>query len=460
MITALLTSLEPADRFSRLIIEMGWKSTLILGCAVLLGELLKRRSASLRRTVYTAGILTMLCFVVIAPLSPRWRINTPGWFPAFGSEKTTLATGPEIRGFQSAGGNSGTGIDSSNKNKPGGDHLISPAVATLPFIWLTITLFLLGKLTANLFTLKHLRLTSSHRIDEPTNRLVHEIGGKLGYEKQPVTILRNELIEMPVTWGVLRHFILVPKDFEQLPAEDCRLILLHELAHVKRHDFVYRIFADVLCAVLWFQPLAWAARKNLKEAQERAADDCVLVMGEKASGYAKLLLEWSGRLSGKALIVVPGVAGQKSLKSRLEAILNPDTHRRPMTAAEVSAIFLILLGLAIPLAGMGISHGVHQPAGRNSFEPSKPRDGNQKAANVSGPSELTRRAVVSEAKAVEIATNFQPGTVLESEFGQSGEGIVYKILIRNEDSARGDVTRLTINALDGRIIKTWRGIRR
>lgn len=452
---------ELADSFGGLIFEMAWKSTVILGSVVLLGKLLKRQSASFRRMVYSTGILTMLCFMLITPISPRWSINTPSWLSAFSSKTAALnqpATEPESHGFQFGDGNAGFGNESSNKHSA--DYFISVPIATFPFVWLAITLFLLGKLTANLFGLKHLRRTSSLEAGDRINFPLREIARKFGREKQSVTILRNEAIEMPVTWGIFRHFILLPADFEKLPAENRRIILIHELAHIKRLDFANRIFAEILCAVLWFQPLAWAARKNLKEAQERAADDCVLEMGEKASGYARLLLEWNERLSGKNFSIVPGAAEQKSLKSRLEAILNPETRRRPMTFTEISAICLIIFSLAIPLVGFGISKEEKPLAGRDSIESSNLPNTIQKEEKNLYSSDLTQQAKVSKAEAIEIATGFQPGTVIESEFGQTDEGLVYKILIRNQDATRGNVTRLTIDALDGRIIKTWRGIRR
>lgn len=460
--TALPAVFELAESFGILIFEIAWKSTIILGSVVLLGKLLRQRSASLRQMIYSTGILTMLCLMLTAPISPRWTISAPHWPAVFSRPWTTLnpppASGKESQSLQSADDSPGFGTDSSGTNRQSADF-IALLLTIFPFGWLAITLFLLGKLAANLYRLRHFRLeTSSLETSRRIKFLAREIAEKFGCEKQSVTLLRNETVEMPVTWGIFRHFILIPKDFEKLPAEHCRVILIHELAHIKRYDFVNRIFAEVLCALLWFQPLAWAARKNLREAQERAADDCVLEMGEKASGYARLLLEWNDRLLGKGFSIVPGAVEQQGLKSRLEAILNPEIPRRPLRTIEISVICLIIFGLAIPLIGMGISKRVTPFAMGDSTEFANLQNSSSpKEATRPGASDLTRKAAVSMAKAIEIAANFQPGTVLESEFGQSDEGLIYKILIRNQDAAKGEVTRLTINALDGRIIKTWRG---
>jgi len=85
--------------------------------------------------------------------------------------------------------------------------------------------------------------------------LLAEASGMLGL-RRCVVLLQSRDSVMPLTWGWLRPKVLMPAEAEQWPIERRRIVLLHELAHVKRCDCLTQSITRVVCALYWFNPLA------------------------------------------------------------------------------------------------------------------------------------------------------------------------------------------------------------
>jgi len=87
--------------------------------------------------------------------------------------------------------------------------------------------------------------------------------------RRPVRLLFSDKQICPMTWGVRNHTILLPSSARQWSDERCRLVLAHELAHVKRNDGLLQIFIQIVCSVYWFNPLVWYAAHRIRSERER-----------------------------------------------------------------------------------------------------------------------------------------------------------------------------------------------
>jgi TonB family C-terminal domain len=131
--------------------------------------------------------------------------------------------------------------------------------------------------------------------------------------------------------------------------------VLHELAHIARHDCWTLAMAELALALYWFHPLAWWAASRMRQERERACDDRVLAAGVAASGYANDLLEIArGRLD--TALPAPAMARASNLETRLRAILDPTIRRRVLRTRVTGAVACAALLVLAPLAALRL-HG-------------------------------------------------------------------------------------------------------
>lgn len=147
----------------------------------------------------------------------------------------------------------------------------------------------------------------------------------------------------PLTWGFFRPRIVLPAESVAWPASELEAVLAHERAHIERADWAIHLLVWGVCALFWFHPGVWWARRALVQEAEQAADDRVLGTGVRASDYAALLLR-------HARPHAPGLAlGSSVVGARVRAVL--DTRSRSPRRWTVAGPTLFVLLLLLP--GLG-----------------------------------------------------------------------------------------------------------
>jgi len=157
-----------------------------------------------------------------------------------------------------------------------------------------------------------------------------------------VPILVHTQIETPLTWGIRRHVILLPAALLSADPAVCESALSHEQAHIDRRDWVWNLFAEIVCALCWFQPGAWWLRRRMRFESERACDDRVLLSGIIGPDYAAHLLQIVQ--SVRTQEIAPAMAHCGGMEDRMRHIL--DTHR-PRRANRLCLAFAVPLGVAL-----------------------------------------------------------------------------------------------------------------
>ena len=181
-----------------------------------------------------------------------------------------------------------------------------------------------------------------------------EVSDRLELEEPP-RLLRSEDAKMPFACGVFNPTIVLPAECDDWSLDRRRAVLLHELAHVRRHDLVGHTLGRLACALYWFHPLVWTAAKQLRSESERACDDLALTCGARATDYAEHLLDIVTSVRGDATpSVALAMARRKEFEGRMLAILDPELRHsspsRKQSAALIGSLAMIALvvGAAAP----------------------------------------------------------------------------------------------------------------
>ena len=175
-----------------------------------------------------------------------------------------------------------------------------------------------------------------------------------GISIKGVPVLESAPGSMPMTFGLTRLAILLPSDAADWSEERRRVVLWHELAHVRRGDAGSQLLARAALSLYWWNPLLWLAWRQFLRERERAADDIVLNGGARPSDYAAHLLEIARAVgsSPAARLAAVAMAHNSPLEARLRAILDSQIDRgAPRRAAGWIAVLATIVLIA-PIAAL------------------------------------------------------------------------------------------------------------
>jgi TonB family protein len=298
--------------------QLAFKSTVILAAAWLAVWMLRHKSAALRHQIWTLALFAVLALPFFSLTLPAWRI--PLRNPVL----------PDIYLFQ-ADARAGQSVATQAPAAIPSHHALN-----ITALWLLGATLSLAQMALGWSVVARMR-RKSPLLDLPEFTAL----------APNVELRQGPPGSMPITYG---KTILLPPDALTWSPDRRRAVLLHELAHVRRHDSTLQFFARFALVAYWWHPLAWVAWSQFLKERERAADDMVLNLGTNATDYAGHLLAIARSMNtprslGWAAIAM---ARPSQLEGRLSAILDPKRDRRsPRLTAS-----LLALALVAPLAAL------------------------------------------------------------------------------------------------------------
>lgn len=155
-----------------------------------------------------------------------------------------------------------------------------------------------------------------------------------------VGLLESCIADVPLVLGYFRPLILLPIGLlTRLPAGQIEAILLHELVHIRRHDYLINVLQRAAEALLFYHPAAWWISKVMRVEREHCCDDLVVQIRGDAHEYAVALtaLEENRRFKYESAVAATG----GTLVNRVRRLLQPQTSNTPWTAAFAAGILII-----------------------------------------------------------------------------------------------------------------------
>ncbi len=194
----------------------------------------------------------------------------------------------------------------------------------LPYLSIAY-LFLLGYLSFNWVRgfrqVSHLRNEGLSKIDVEWRLFTARTSQMLGI-KQKVQIFLSQCATSPLTVGFFKPIILIPiASVNHLTPSQMEAVILHELAHIKRFDYLINILVTVSEMLLFFNPFTRLLGQLIRKERENSCDDWVLQFRYDAVSYAEALLRMA-HLQPRPTFAMAASAGKNELLLRVRRMLN------------------------------------------------------------------------------------------------------------------------------------------
>jgi TonB family protein len=329
------------------LLDIALRSSVVLLIGLALVPLLRKQSAALRHWVLFTSLVCAAAVPLIDRFAPEWRAPVDLTLPAPRAALSTIAapTTTQLRSERAVGEGSNL-LPSTTAEISWSTVLLST--------WLTGVLISLATLALGLWRLARINAKATEVCDGPLIDILRRLHRAHGLARS-IRVLALEQPALLLVWGMRRPTIIVPAAARTWPTERIDAVLNHELAHVRRDDWILLIASEIIRAVYWFNPLVWLTCARMRTECEVACDDMVIGSGAPGSEYASHVVAVAKDLSTNHWVPAPAIVRASTLERRVRAMLDKTSNRRPLSPRLRSAALALLLAATVAVAGLAQS---------------------------------------------------------------------------------------------------------
>jgi beta-lactamase regulating signal transducer with metallopeptidase domain len=348
-------SADWASRLGWTVLHSLWQGTLISILLAVVLALLRDRSAQLR---YAAGLVAIAAVLASAVLTFRWAVDLPGQSPPNQQISSPDRAGNWAQTFpliapsgdsRSSGEQKPSKLSAPRGIAPSSSGL-APALPLVAAFWSAGVLLLSFWNLGGWIAAQRLRVLGIRAPDKSIATLAQTLVRRLRITTT-VRIVVSLVAETPMVIGWLRPIVLLPAALlTGLTPKQIEGILAHELAHVRRHDYLINLFQVLAETLLFYHPAVWWMSRRVRLERERCCDEIAIALTEDRYSYAESLAALEEIRLGSRLALAARGSGGGQLLHRIKSILRRD-DRAPFRAARlIVSTALLLLAAAIPIS--------------------------------------------------------------------------------------------------------------
>ncbi len=375
LVLSLLQAMHSLHGFSgnclALLLGTAFRGTCLLLLCGALVLTLRRASAAARHLVWSLGLGAMLALPFISLTLPAWDVPViTAWLSGAASERNSTQEDSPVF------------LERSQIDGDDTARVFPAAIGTaehrfragwILFLWAIGSSLLVARIAVGEWRVLRIARRSLPFETPQANAVLESVRSSFRLSRA-VWLRTSAEIAVPFTRGWLRPAVFLPAEAQQWSRQQLEWALAHELAHVRRNDYLTQMAAQLARALFWFHSLVWLAAFAMYKERERACDDILLSLGHPAADYAEFLLVLSRSLqhSNGAWSTSVAMAQSSQLEARMKALLDPKLNHQPLAASRALLITTLAALLLLPVAAMrvaaknasgNISGTIHDPSG-------------------------------------------------------------------------------------------------
>jgi TonB family protein len=320
-----------------LLVDLALRSSAVLAVGLAARAVLRHRSAALRHSVLAGAVLASAAVIPLTLTLPSWSLP--------------LASAVQAAEVVADGGQGASGDSVAIPTQRTVRSTVGAALPVAAIVWAAGVLIGLGLLGLGITRLALIGVRAELIQNGSWTALSDSIAADYGLRRR-IAILQTSEADLLATWGVFHARVLLPAHARSWNEDRARTVLCHELAHIRRFDWIVQIGAELVRIVYWFNPLAWIACGRLRYDSEQACDDIVLGEGVPAAAYAGHLLALARlcRRPNRSWASAMLMARPSTLERRIAAMLKPGLRRERPSRRAIAVTSLFLLIVTLPIA--------------------------------------------------------------------------------------------------------------